>query len=97
MTGYPDLNFPAFVDMAKRMRAAGHEVVNPTELPHNDEEGEQAWEWYLRHDLRAMLDCDSILMLPGWQDSRGAQFERAVAKKLKMTVYYPRDYTGLGI
>lgn len=31
MRGYPDFNFPAFMDAAAKLRAAGHEVFNPAE------------------------------------------------------------------
>jgi Domain of unknown function (DUF4406) len=31
MQGIPHFNFPLFNDMAKRLRAAGHEVFNPAE------------------------------------------------------------------
>jgi hypothetical protein len=34
---------------------------------------------YMRADLRALLDCDAIFMLPGWRESRGATVEHAVA------------------
>jgi hypothetical protein len=31
MSNLPDLNFPAFHSMAARLRAAGHQVVNPAQ------------------------------------------------------------------
>jgi len=34
---------------------------------------------HMRADLRALLDCDAIYMLPGWRESRGATVECAVA------------------
>jgi hypothetical protein len=97
MSGIPELNFPAFIDAAERLRAVGVDVVSPTELPHNDEPSDQPWEFYLRHDLKALLDCDSIFMLPGWRKSRGARLEHLVAEKLNFRVFYPRDYHQLGL
>ena len=40
MTGYPDLNFPAFHAAAKALRERGLVVVNPAEIK---PEGEPSW------------------------------------------------------
>ena len=81
MSGLPDYNLPAFADAAERLTAAGFEAVNPGR--HGVSPG---WEWedYLRRGLAEMLTCDGVALLPGWEDSRGAQFEYLVAAKLAM-------------
>jgi len=48
----------------------------------------QAWELYMRLDIKILTDCDYILMIPNWWRSRGARFERKVAKKLGLKVIY---------
>lgn len=49
-------------------------------LPHEIEKGmDHSWSCYLRYDLVAMLRCDAIVLLPGWQDSHGARLEQQVA------------------
>lgn len=85
MTGLPDLNFPAFHVAAAELRAQGHTVVNPAE---KQEEGQpdMTWSDYMRIDLRMMMDCDTIHMLPGWQESRGAKLEYMVAAELGFEV-----------
>ena len=40
----------------------------------------------MREDIRAMLDCDRIHMLPGWERSRGAVLELTIAHALGFTV-----------
>ena len=85
MSGHPDLNFPAFNDAARALRFAGLDVVNPAD--HGIIDGFE-WSDYLRADIKALMDCDSILMLDGWMQSRGARLERHIAVELGMPVYY---------
>jgi hypothetical protein len=90
MSGIPEFNFPAFRAAAIDLRAQGYDVVNPAELDENDvlPDGTAAhpWSFYLRRDLQALLDCDAIYLLPGWQDSRGASLEAHVAEVLGMHI-----------
>jgi hypothetical protein len=82
MTGYPDFNRTAFKNAAADLRRLDHEPVDPgdAEVP------EQTWADYLRADLRMLLDCDAVAVLPGWEASRGAALEVHVAHQLGMTV-----------
>jgi len=43
---------------------------------------------YLESDLELLARCDAILMLPRWEESRGAQQERERAMSLGLPVYY---------
>jgi hypothetical protein len=80
MSGLPEYNFPAFRDAAARLRALLFDVVSPVELDHGPgEPGSYSNQHYLRNDLRALLDCDAIALLPGWEQSIGARCEVAVA------------------
>lgn len=86
MTGLPDNNYPAFNNAAKALRAMGYDVVNPAE---NDIDiqgltANEAWTKYLRHDIKEMMDCDSIVQLDGWAESRGANLEHSIAQELNM-------------
>lgn len=83
MTGLPELNFPAFNCSAAKLRAAGFDVVNPAE--HGEEPG-KAWADYLRKDIRLLMDCDAIALLPGWEKSKGAKLEVHIATELGMRV-----------
>ena len=86
MTGYPELNFPAFHHAASVLRAAGHEVVNPAEVnPNPDAE----WTACMFRDLKELTACDGILMLEGWEKSPGAQIEKLWAKRTGKTILAP--------
>lgn len=83
MTGLPDLNFPVFHRVAAELRARGAEVVNPAEL---NPDPTADWTDCMRADLKALVDCSAIVMLPGWEKSRGATLEHHVATKLDLRV-----------
>ncbi|WP_063042293.1 MULTISPECIES: DUF4406 domain-containing protein [Nocardia] len=86
MSGYPEWNFPAFHAAAAELRDLGLNVVNPAELDDPGHvPGSEDWSWYLRRDLKKLLDCDSIVLLPGWDESRGAKLEYRVAYELGMS------------
>lgn len=81
MTGLPDLNFPAFHAEAKKLRDLGHDVVNPAEL---NPDPTMPWAECMRRDIAALVTCDTIILLPGWQQSMGASLEQHIAKQLSM-------------
>jgi hypothetical protein len=70
-----------FTSEAARLRAAGHEVINPCECPPED-----TWEAYMRHGLRAVAACDVVGVLPRWTESRGAALEAFIAMQLRIPV-----------
>lgn len=51
------------------------------------------WEDYMRRDIRWLLECDAILMLPQWSNSKGAIIEAQLADALGISKYYfkPED------
>lgn len=97
MTGYKDLNHPMFDRIAAALRAEGYEVVSPAEMdreigidasaanPYANLKGDPTE--IMRMDLRHVLDCDGIAMLPGWIDSSGARLERVVAESTGRKVF----------
>ena len=42
---------------------------------------------HMRADIKAMMDCDGLAILPGWQNSRGANAEINLAHALGMDVH----------
>ena len=42
----------------------------------------------MRADISALLECDTIVLLPGWPKSRGARLELTIAMELGMDVYF---------
>lgn len=92
MTGLPDYNYPAFHAAAAELRAQGIHVRSPAEHDHGTH---QPYDFYMRLALRALLDCDAILLLPGWETSKGARLEYDIAWALGMHIneYQPQEVT----
>lgn len=59
--------------------------VNP--LNNGLQEG-ATWAQHMGKDIELLLECDGILMLGNWKQSKGADIERAIAKKLDMVILY---------
>ena len=83
MTGFAKFNHPAFHAAEKHLRGLGCHIVNPAKngLPIG-----APWETHMRRDIQMMMECDTIILLPGWEDSRGACIESDLARSLGMAV-----------
>ncbi|KAF1003264.1 MAG: hypothetical protein GAK28_04821 [Luteibacter sp.] len=77
------MNFPAFNAEAARLLALGFEVVNPADL---NPEPDTGWHECMRNDLKALLDCDALALLDGWQQSAGARLEMHVAHRVGIEI-----------
>jgi len=89
MTGYKDYNFPAFKKAAQKLRSQRYRVRNPAEnfagrtnLTRSE---------YMRQDIKMLLDVEGVVVLPGWEKSRGAQTEIRVALELGLPIYRLRN------
>ena len=89
MTGLPEFNYPAFFDAEARLAECGYTVLNPARIDeqHNPEHCIMGWQWYMRHAIRMMLECDGLALLGTWERSRGAKLEKQVASTLEMPCY----------
>ncbi|MDA8522339.1 DUF4406 domain-containing protein [Acidovorax sp. NCPPB 4044] len=84
MTGLPDWSYPAFNAAAVDLRAAGYDVTNPVD---KDVPTSAPWLVHMRADIKLMMDCDGLAILPGWQASRGACAEINLAHSLGLPVH----------
>lgn len=91
MAGYPAHNYPAFHAMAAELRKLGWTVVNPAEINPIEDGQRKTRTECLRADVRAMMDCDKIYLLKGWEDSLGANLELHIAKELGFAIYWHPD------
>ena len=76
------------------LESKGYETYNPFSitLPNTVEEKVEynkvgEWVWYMRRCIPELVNCDAVLMLSNWQESRGAKLEKELAETLKIKVY----------
>lgn len=99
MTGIPYHNRDAFNQVAQNLTALGASPVNPIDLdkmigvephPEGDSSGYDLKK-IARTDLGALLECDAIWMMDGWEQSKGACAEHATAEWVGLKIYYSED------
>jgi hypothetical protein len=100
MSGLPDNNFPAFREAAEQLRFNGWTIINPVELDEDEglaetaQLGDPEYKDALARDLRQLMDVDAIVLMPGYQNSKGAQTELSLARHYGLHIFY---YRGNGI
>jgi len=70
--------------VTKQLVDRGYNVINP--LVGTDYS--KSWDDAMRSEIKKMLECDEVHLLPDWQESRGAQLERDIALRLGIEIIY---------
>lgn len=78
----------SFLKAEKELRKKGYEPVNPFD---SGLEPTDTWERHLAYDIEMLRKCKYILMLKGWESSRGAKLEREVAILNDIEVWYEKE------
>lgn len=95
MTGYPRWNKAEFDHAESIIALRGQEPLNPFNLnpvpereshEFNNEEYEALWQICMRKAVAAIATVDRIVVLSGWENSRGARVEVQLALDLGIPV-----------
>ena len=92
MTGLPEYNKAAFAECELELTIRGYKVFNPASPDRLPKDGEDpiSYEEYLRRDLRVLTSSknrpDAIVILPGWQHSKGANLEVFIGQILGIDI-----------
>lgn len=89
MSYYPESNIPAFCDACVMLRNMGYEVHSPHEVnigSTKEMSAEEKWQAFMRADIALLLKCKTVVCLPDWEFSRGAQLEVHIGSALKMRI-----------
>lgn len=97
MTGLPEMNYPAFMEAANRLRACGFEIYNPAEWEQHNNNGvfnlNIAFADYCTYIARV---ADGVVTLPGWENSPGATAEVALARAVRKPCISVAEAMSLG-
>lgn len=95
MAGIDNFNYPEFFKESQDLFRSDYIPVLPIDEGDLDENGNQTMTFgeYLRKDIKKLLDCDAVVMLGGWSNSRGATLEAMIASAIGMPVFRASDKT----
>lgn len=96
MTGIEGYNFPAFDRARDHLIDTGCQPVSPADMDRDlgiepDENGnieDFDYRAALARCCAAVCECDVIYMLQGWESSKGARAEHALAHALDLEICY---------
>lgn len=66
----------------------GYEPISPMDLQHNHD---KSWKSHMKEDISALMQCDAIYMMVGWEKSIGAKIEHDLAQGLNYKIIYELD------
>ena len=108
MRGIRHFNFPAFDAARDLLTETGWNPISPADLDRATGFDEKAfpddYDWIdlkkigfsvhdaIDRDVEAIKSCDAIYMLKGWENSKGAKAEKAMAEWLGLEIKYEQPY-----
>lgn len=91
MEGIPGCNFDEFDAAAKRLRDKGFCVINPAEIERSRMNGRDILpidevRQIMDEEIEIIRRCDTIYLLRGWENSRGAKRELHTALEHRLQI-----------
>ena len=96
MTGYENFNFDKFDKIAEKLRRAGVDVVNPADICRKYKKekvlaDESVFDAMIAEQQEAEKTCAGILLLDGWEASKGVRLELKTALDGGADVFLEKD------
>lgn len=101
MTGYSGYNFQRFNLAEKQLAQAGIECANPVHICKKYKEehvlaDKEVFDKMIAEEQEAEMGCDAILLLDGWQMSKGVRLELKIALEMDMQIFLEEDLDTAG-
>jgi len=74
-----------FEEAEELLKSLGMTPVNPLK---NGLCRSESWEKHMIRDIEMLMECDSILMLENWIDSKGARIEKYIAEERELMISF---------
>jgi len=92
MSGYPSCNHKEFARVTSILREAGYEVFSPAEYDaksgfNPDTDKQKPFKHYMQVDLPEVMNAEAVILLKGWEKSKGANLEVKVAKECDIPIF----------
>lgn len=105
ISGLANGNFQKFYEAKKKLEKEGYIVLNPHEIckelydkfatikEPTKEEIKQHWVYCMKECMKHLMISEIIFLLDNWETSEGSIIELVVAQKIKIPIYYIKDYS----
>lgn len=90
ISNMPDDNKPAFENAQRVVNLLGFDAINPHDTCKDIEPKE--WTACMKADIKVMVDCDYLVVLKGWDGSKGAILETSIANQLMIPIFTLEDF-----
>ena len=87
MSGRENYNQEAFEEAATVLKQLGYHPVTPFDLDTVEPVAYHEWIPNMKRDIKYLVTMDGVLVIDGWEDSKGATLEVAIANKLEIPIY----------
>ena len=77
-------------------KSGGFDVVNPVKIGEEilKRNPKATYSEIMAADLKALAECTHIVLLEGWEESKGAKMEKAEAEKMGLEIMYLKLFVG---
>ena len=87
MTGYKHYNYPMFNNAHKSLKKRGFKsVINPAKN-YRGKNYIVSRDMYMKKSFRQICRSKQFLLLPGWENSKGALLELMMAVELELPIF----------
>lgn len=83
----PHKNIDAFLKAENYITALECKAVNPHAISEFIKDS-AAWEVFMKNDIKHLVGCDGMVVLDGWETSKGACVEIFIAQQMKIPVFH---------